>query len=747
MAMGSWHKTGCVLCAQNCGLEILVENGRLSKVRPDKDNPRSRGYACRKGLKVIYHQYPADRLTTPLKREGGEFRPISWEQAISEIAGQLKGLLDHYGPRCLAYMGGGAPGGNMEAGFGVRLLRALGSQYYYSSSGQEFSGHWWVHGRMLGRQYNVTKPDEERGKMLLAWGWNGMMSHQMPRARVVLKEFAKDPDRLLVAVDPRRSETAAAANIHLALRPGSDALLLKAMIALILENGWEDADYLARRVEGWDQVRPWFEGFDARAALEVCGLEYQQVLELCRLLGSKRWCVHPDLGLYMGRKSTLNSYLLMLLLTVCGSLCRSGGNLVPGTIMPLGFHADERDPKVWRTVASGLPPAAAGSFPPAAMPEEITSGLPDRLRAVLVSASNPLRAYPDTSAYERAFGELDLLVVNDIVMSETARLAHYVLPCRSFFESWDGTFFANTYPEVYFQMRRPLVEPPEQCKEASQIHCLLAKELGLVPPVPGELKEAAKGERLAFGMKLMQWAQGQPAAKAMLPFVLAETLGAQWDSAALAGLWGMLMTAPKAFAEGAARAGFAPGPDLGDRVFSAVMDHPEGLWIGKADPARAWQVLRTASGKLEAFIPELAEEAAALSPEAEAKDLTPDPAFPLVLNAGRHMDYNANTMMRNPEWNQGKRACTVALSPDDAEAMGLSDGQTVRVSTAAGSGEGELQVSQAIRPGMVLIPHGFGLIHGGQVYGLNVNYLTSAANRDPLGTPLHRYVPCRVEAA
>lgn len=745
--MGSWHKTGCVLCAQNCGLEMLVEEGRLTKVRPDKDNPRSKGYACRKGLKVIYHQYPAERLTQPLKRVGSDFQPISWEQAISEIAGRLKDLLGHYGPRCLAYMGGGAPGGSFEASFGVRLLRALGSHYYYSSAGQEFSGHWWVHGRMLGRQYNVTKPDEERSEMLLAWGWNGMMSHQMPRARAVLTEISKDPRRLLVAVDPRKSETAAIADIHLALRPGSDALLLKAMIALMVQNGWEDADYLARRVHGWDKVKPWFTGFDARAALEVCGVDHDQVRELCRLLGERRWSVHPDLGLYMGRRSTLNSYLLMLLCAAGGVLCRTGGNLVPGMIMPMGYHADERDPKVWRTVAGNLPPAAAGSFPPAAMPEEITSGLPERLRAVLVSACNPLRSYPDTAAYERAFKDLELLVVNDIVMSETARLAHYVLPCRTFYESWDGTFFPNTYPEVYFQMRRPLVEPPSQCKEASQIHCLLAKDLGLVPEVPEGLREAAKGNRLAFGMQLMQWAADKPGAKMLLPFVLAETLGRQWDSAALAALWGMLMTAPKAFAANAARAGFAPGPDLGDRVFQAILDNPQGLWIGKADPAQAWSDVRTESGKLEVYIPELAQEAEALSPQGEARDLEPDPAYPLVLNAGRHMDYNANTMMRNPEWNQGKRACTVALSPEDAQALGLSDGQEVKVSTAAGSQSGELQVSGQVRPGMVLIPHGFGLNYDGQVYGLNVNYLTQASHRDPLGTPLHRYVPCRVEAA
>ena len=120
--------------------------------------------------------------------------------------------------------------------------------------------------------------------------------------------------------------------------------------------------------------------------------------------------------------------------------------------------------------------------------------------------------------------------------------------------------------------------------------------------------------------------------------------------------------------------------------------------------------------------------------------------FPLILNAGRHMDTNINTLMRNPAWNKGKRACTVAVNPVDAQAMGLDDGQQVQVFTEAGHEEGELEVSDQVRQGMVLIPHGFGLIYDGKKYGINVNRLTKNTHRDPMGTPLHRFVPCRVEA-
>ncbi|HKI47961.1 MAG TPA: molybdopterin-dependent oxidoreductase, partial [Desulfobacteria bacterium] len=235
--MSDWQKTGCVLCAQNCGLEVLVEKNRITKVKPDRDNPRSKGYACRKGLNVMYHQYPEDRLTEPLKRVGNGFEPVTWREAMDDISQKISSLVGTHGPRSLAYMGGSAQGGNFEAAFGLSLLRGMGSQYYYSSAGQEFSGSWWVFGRMLGKQYNIAIPHEEGAEMLVGWGWNGMMSHQMPQARKVLKGFSKDPERLLVVVDPRKSETAAIADIHLSVRPGTDALLAKAMIALILHEG------------------------------------------------------------------------------------------------------------------------------------------------------------------------------------------------------------------------------------------------------------------------------------------------------------------------------------------------------------------------------------------------------------------------------------------------------------------------------------------------------------------------------
>jgi anaerobic selenocysteine-containing dehydrogenase len=289
------------------------------------------------------------------------------------------------------------------------------------------------------------------------------------------------------------------------------------------------------------------------------------------------------------------------------------------------------------------------------------------------------------------------------------------------------------------------VGPPDQCREAAQIFTLLAEKLGLIPGIPDGLRQAAEGDRMTFGAKLMEWAATEPGAMASMPFVLAQTLGKVWDSAAKAALWGLLMTAPKVFRENGARAGFAPGIDQGDRIFQALLDTPEGMWVGRVDVDSPMAGVKTPSGKIEIYIPELEAQAGFLDAPGEAEDLRLSAEFPLILNAGRHMKYNANTLMRNPEWNKGKRACTVALNPVDAQALGLRDGQQVRVTTSAGSEVGELQTTDQTRPGMVLIPHGFGLLYNGAVYGINANRLTKSTHRDPLGTPLHRYVPCRVE--
>jgi anaerobic selenocysteine-containing dehydrogenase len=181
-------------------------------------------------------------------------------------------------------------------------------------------------------------------------------------------------------------------------------------------------------------------------------------------------------------------------------------------------------------------------------------------------------------------------------------------------------------------------------------------------------------------------------------------------------------------------------------MFQAIVDHPEGLWVGQCDPAGTMKAIKTPDGRVQVAYPDMREWIQSITPESEQESLASDPRWPLILMSGRHMDFNANTLMRDPSWNEGRRACTLAMNPADAERLGLADGQQVKVITEAGEEIAELEVTGETRPGQVLLPHGFGLNYLGRVYGANANRLTKNTHRDRFaGTPLHRYVPCRVE--
>lgn len=752
--MGEKKKTVCVLCANNCGLEVEVENNRIVKVRGDKDNPRTEGYLCRKGANIAYYQHHADRLTHPLKKVNGSFERIPWDKAIDEIAGKLSYIVNTHGPRSLAMMlGGGLLGCPSQGPFAVGLLRAMGSQYCYSALAQELTGRYWVDGETFGNQDLHSEPDMENTDFLMMVGKNPIMSHHLTQARRIVPKITKDPKKTLVVVDPRVSETAKIANIHLPIRPGTDALLLKAMISIILKEGWQDQKYIGEHVNGFEAVRPLFQDFDARAALAVCELDFDQVKEICRLYTTRSSSHMSDLGVLMTRHSTLISYLETVFRSITGRIGVKGGNIFP----PVSGVKDrgkpsprERQAKAWRTVASDFP-MISGVYPPNVMPEEILSDHPDRLRAVLVTGCNPLRSYADTTVYEEAFQKLDLLVTVEISMTETASLAHYVLPALSGYESWDGGPRAE-FPRMFLQFRGPVVKAEGEQLEAGEIFTRLADRLGLLPNIPASLYDiAGSGDRLKFGAALGKYLAASPAAGRQVAFVLAKTLGKSLGSVQKASFWGRLQNQPPTAQEAAARVGFTPGPKLGEDLFRAALDNPQGLIVGEVDP-ETWdhfQALSTADGKIHLDVREMKEWLKEIDPSAEAEELKEgEEEFPLILSAGRHWDVNANTQMRNPEWNSGrKRVCTLTMHPEDAKKQGLVDGQTVRVITEAGQEVIELQVTDTTRPGYVVMPQGFGLVYQGKQFGANANRLAKNTHRDRLAaTPLHRYIRCRVEA-
>ena len=271
--------------------------------------------------------------------------------------------------------------------------------------------------------------------------------------------------------------------------------------------------------------------------------------------------------------------------------------------------------------------------------------------------------------------------------------------------------------------------------------------MGLVPHLPQSLIDAAHKDRQLYLMELLGLVGAHPEAMDRMPLILGQSLGPAMGSVVKAVLWGLLHVLEEPLKSDILRQGYSEGPELGETLFQAIMDHPEGLFLGKTDGyLKNLERLKTPDKKLRLFMPMLEEGVTQVTPEAERKALVLDERYPMSLQAGRHFRKNANTLMRNPAWNKGA-ACTLLIHPEDASRLFIDDKEMVTVTTRAGEVSLPAEISTATRKGQVVMPHGFGLSYEGQVYGANVNRLTPALNRDPIiGTPLHRFVPCRVEA-
>ncbi len=561
--MGEWKKTQCNMCVLSCGLEMEVEDNKILRVRPDPSSPRSHGYCCRKGRTAKYYQEDPNRLDYPLKKVGDHFERVTWEQALQEIGQRARRIVDIHGPRSVGLIGGTLSAGQSDLVFGRGLMSLMGSQYYFNPIGIEFMGSWWSHGKIFGDQMHFLEPDDDNCEMLIFWGSNSYVSGQILNAREKIRETSRGTERMVVSVDPRLSETARMADLHIMPRMGADSLMLRGMIALILQKGWEDRAYIAKYVKDLDAVRPWFEGVDIGECFRVSGVRYETMERFCRLLTTKKWGVHMDLGLFMGRHNTLNCYLLLILAVLCGVALMPGGCIVPECTILRGYTTDENDPKVWRTVKTDRFPVL-GTYPESVVPDEILNDDPRRIRMMFVDASNPARSYPDTKAMVKALSSLELLVCIDTCMTETARLADYVLPAKNGYEAYELNAFQYNFPEIVGHMRHPVIEwQIGERKEGGQIWIELAKATGFLPKLPDFLykageKAARTGDRIPYFMKLLAYAGTHMKYFDALPMIVGETLGQYMGSAVRAVVWAAYMTSPIANKGMLGKAGVPP---------------------------------------------------------------------------------------------------------------------------------------------------------------------------------------------
>lgn len=763
--MGDWKKTICCKCGAACGLEIEVENDKIVSVRPDEDSPRSHGYCCRKGRASKYYLDNPDRLNYPLKKVGDHYERISWKQAYQEIGEKSKKILEEHGPRSFAMLGGVLASGQSAAAMGTTTMKAIGSQYIYNSVGIEFMGNWWSHGKILGSQANFLEADDPRVEVFIFWGSNSYVTHQIGEARWTIREISENPDKMVICVDPRLSETARMSDLHVQVRPGTDSLFIRALISMILKQGLQDQAYLDKRTADFDKVKPWFHDFDIDEALRVCKVPKEVAEKFVTILTTKKWGVHQDLGLFCGRHNTMNSYLLLILQAVCGMLLVDGGNIIQFGYTPLGETIHEEDPKVWRTMATNKFPVL-GMYPESVLAREITSDNPNHLRVLFASDTNPLRSYPNTNELKDAFEQLDLLVVIDICETETTKMADYVLPGKTGFEAPDFSVFQGQYPVIDCVIKHPIIGQIGERREDATIWMELAECMNVIPKIPQSLHDAAAkavetGDRIPYLLKLMMFAAKNKKAAEILPIVVGETLGRRMGSVVESLLWAALASSPLAGTGKCERAGFGPGkkhkimqlvPALKnamtmDQVFQKVIDTPQGAIIAKSELGEAFEYnIKHQDKKLHLYCDEINEYIKKITPEQEEKDLIMDEEFPLLLSAGRHADDGHNTTMRNPKTYNYRNPYVLALNPDDGDKFHVADGQMVKVITRAGEAEIPVEYTYQAAPGFAIFPHHFGLEVDGVCIGQAVNLLTETKNMEEItGNPLIRYVPCRIE--
>jgi formate dehydrogenase len=746
MAPNDWKPTACILCECNCGLEVELggEGGRhLVRLRGDKRHPSSRGYACEKAHRLDHYQNGLDRVTTPLRRRpNGSFEPVDWDTAIAEVAARLKAVRDRHGGDAIFYYGGGGQGNHLPGAYATATRRTLGSSFRSSALAQEKTGEFWVSHRMFGTA--MIRADFEHCDVALFLGKNPWNSHSIPHARVTLKAIAKDPTRTLVVVDPRRTETAELADIHLQLRPGTDAFLLAALLAILLEEGLWDRPFLeAHAVE----LAPVEAAIRAVPVADFCaraGLDEALVRRTARVLGkAKALASFEDLGVQMNRGSTLVSYLHRLLVATTGNIGKKGTAYVPTSIVALAGGASKRkSPVVGAPIVAGLVPCNV-------IADEILTDHPARYRAMIVEAANPAHSVADSKRFREALRALDTLVVIDVAMSETARLAHYVLPAATQFEKAEATFFNFDFPENYFHLRPRLLAPPEGALPEAEIHARLCMALGAVTEEDlAPLRSAAAEGPGAYAQALLERMMGDPRLAAQAPVLLYRTMALPADLKEGAILLGLALRAATQSPVPLARAGFGGSPiEAAQSLFKAILEKPSGVVFSVDEWSDVLGRIATPDGKIHLALPDLLGELGKLR---EAPRQPRDPAFPFVLSAGERRSFTANTIIRDPAWRKADAGGALRMCPEDARSLGVATGDRVRVSTRRDSLVAAVEVTDTMQPGHVSLPNGLGLSYPGDkgevVTGVAPNELTATEDRDPfVGTPWHKHVPARVE--
>ncbi|MET0145270.1 MAG: molybdopterin-dependent oxidoreductase [Ilumatobacteraceae bacterium] len=465
--------TYCRICPATCGLVVDVEDGRVVRAVGDQDNPLTRGFSCPKGRHIGDFLSAPGRLHTSLRRVDGIRQPIGPAVAVAEIAARLRDVVDAHGPGSVGlYSGTQSAFATLTGPFAAAWWSTIGSPKRFSTMTIDQSAMWVADGRLGAWAAGIQRFDTADVWMLVGTNppislqggeFTGFPIHDPTRR---LQE-AKRRGLQLIVVDPRRTEVAARADIHLQLRPGTDAALFAGLLHVLLRDGLTDTAFCERWVDGVDDLRRAVERCTPELVADRCGLTREEIEGAAHMFGTAgSGMALSGTGPDMGPDSNLAEHLIRSLNVVCGRFPREGEQIA-GTAVFSSVKAPPAEviapDRTWEhgyrsRLGYGL---LKGQLPTASLVDEILQPGPDRIRALFVSGGNPAAAMPDQTAAVEALSSLDLLVTVDPFLSETARLADYVVAPMMHLERPDiSRVFESVFEEPFAMVTPAIVEPP-----------------------------------------------------------------------------------------------------------------------------------------------------------------------------------------------------------------------------------------------------------------------------------------------
>ncbi|MEX2197057.1 MAG: molybdopterin-dependent oxidoreductase [Thermoleophilaceae bacterium] len=703
--MSEQKVTFCRICEAHCGMLATVEDGRVTKLRPDPDHPLSKGYACPKGIAMTEVQNDPDRVLQPLRRRpDGEFEPVSWEQAMADITTRLKRIHDERGAEGIAwYMGNPGAFSYSHTLWVKGFLDAIGSPHYYTAGSQDVNNRFAASALLYGTPLVVPIPDLARTRFLFMLGANPLVSHgsvlTAPRVRDQLHEVVDRGGRVVV-VDPRRTETARQFE-HVPIVPDTDAWLLLAMLHTIFGEALADRGFLDEHADGAGALELLARPHGPEQAESRTGIAADHIRGLARdFAAADGAAAYGRTGSCLGRFGTLVSFLLDALNAVTGNLDRPGGAVFGRPPVALDDLGERFGLATYGKVRSrfGGFPDVLGNLPASLLPREIETPGVRQIRALFVSAGNPVLSVPDGDALERAMEGLELCVSLDFYVNETNRHADYVLPAATWLERDDVPLaFLGFYTTPFIQQTDAVVPPAGEAREEWEVIDELARALGVV-------------------------------ASSIAPLRLLGRLGIRFSPQRLLDL--LLRTGP------------------GRLSMNTLRRHPHGLVLDE----------HIATGVLERKVRHRGSRLALAPPEiaAEVERLAGanghDPSYPLRLIGLRELRSHNSWMHNAPLLMRGGRSHALRVNPGDAAEHGLEDGGEARISSKSGAVVVPVKVTDEMIAGTVALPHGWGHRGGWRLAnrhaGVNVNLLASAEPEDlePLaGMAFLNGIPVRVE--